>query len=427
LTLTRRGFLAAAAGAALVPRAARAQSRGHVVVVGAGLAGLACARRLRQLGFRVTVLEARDRVGGRVLTLRDAFEGRYVEAGAEFVAVHHEQTLGLLRQFGIGFAFADRFLPDVYRRGRRHSFKRFISGKTGDDVGRFRVRVASMRPSPALDARSVAWLMRDLGLSDRARFLIGHELREAYGVEPEYLSLLFYVQQFRVSRDTATVFRIRGGADRLPLALARGLDVQLEEPASHVERRSSGVSVDGIDADFCVVTVPVPVLASMEFEPELPPVLTTALELLAYGHGVKTVLEYERRPTRGVVADLTFQTAWDVSPSLVTAYTTGRNGLLLGSVGRRTRPLLIADELEEIYPGSRAYYERGETVSWHTDGWSQGTAVAYAPGQVNRFQAAIRRPLGRVRFAGEHTDAFAGTIEGAVRSGRKVAESIARE
>ncbi len=184
--------------------------------------------------------------------------------------------------------------------------------------------------------------------------------------------------------------------------------------------------MDGIDADFCVVTVPVPVLASMEFEPELPPVLTTALERLAYGHGVKSALEYGRRPTRGVVADLTFQWAWDVGRRLVTTYTTGRNGILLGSVSRRTRPLLVADELEEIYPGSRASYERGETVSWHTDGWSQGTAVAYAPGQVNRFQAALRRPLGRVHFAGEHTDAYAGTMEGAVRSGRRVAEAIAR-
>jgi monoamine oxidase len=423
LNLTRREFLGAAAALPLSLRA----TRKHVVVVGAGLAGLVCARRLQQLGFRVTVLEARDRIGGRVLTLRGAFEGgRYAEAGAEFVAVHHEQTLGLLRQAGIGFGFADRFSPDVYRRGRRHSFRRFLTDKTGEDIGRFRVRVARLRPSPALDRRSAAWLIRDLGLSDRARFLIGHELREEYGVEPEYLSLLFLVQQSRVSRDAATVFRIRGGADRLPLALERELDVRLEEPASHIERKASGVSVDGIDADFCVVTVPVPVLASMEFEPELPSALTAAVERLAYGHGVKTVLQFERGPTRGVIADLTFQTAWDLDRRLVTAYSTGTNGILLGSVSRRTRPLVVADELDDVYPGSRALYERGETVSWHTDGWSQGTAVAYAPAQVNRFQTALRQPLGRVHFAGEHTDAFAGTMEGAVRSGRRAAEAIAR-
>jgi monoamine oxidase len=267
--------------------------------------------------------------------------------------------------------------------------------------------------------------MRDLELSDRSRFLVSETLRRGYGVEPEYLSLLFLVQQARVRRP-GVAYRIRGGADRLPLVLARGLDIRLEGPVSHIERRGNGVSVDGEDADACVVTVPVPVLASIEFEPELPPQLAAAVELLKYGNGVKSALQYERRATGSVVADLTFQTAWDGGGRIITTYSTGRNGLLLGSVSRRTRPLLVADELDEVYPGSRGFYELGETVSWHTDGWSQGTAVAYAPAQVNRFQAGIRRPLGRVHFAGEHTDAYAGTMEGAVRSGRRAAEAIAR-
>jgi monoamine oxidase len=421
--LTRREFLGAAAA---VPFSLRAK-RKHVVVVGAGLAGLACARRLQQLGFRVTVLEARDRVGGRVLTFRDFDGGRYAEAGAEFVGPGHTHLRVLLRSFGIGLDAGQRRPPDVYRRGRRRSLQTFASGRVIEDLVRFEGRVRSLRPRPALDVRSAAWLIRELGLSDRARFLESHALRLQYGVEPEYLSLLFLVQQARVSRPDPEDSRIRGGADRLPLALARGLDVRLEEPASHVERSAQGVSVDGIDADFCVVTVPVPVLASIEFEPALPPVLETAIEQVAYGHGVKAALEYERRFWRdGVIADLTFQAAWEAGRRLVTAYTTGRNGLLLGSVSRRTRPLLVADELDDVYPGTRRLYERGETVSWHTDGWSQGTAVAYAPGQVNRFQAAVRRPLGRLHFAGEHTSAYAGTMEGAVRSGRRAAEAIAR-
>ncbi len=138
------------------------------------------------------------------------------------------------------------------------------------------------------------------------------------------------------------------------------------------------------------------------------------------------MLEYERRPTRGVVADLTFQTAWDVSRSLVTAYTTGRNGLLLGSVSRRTRPLLVADELDEVYPGSRGLL-RARRVRRLAPGRLEpgnGRRVRARAGEP--FQAALRRPLGRVHFAGEHTDAFAGTMEGAVRSGRRVAEAIAR-
>jgi monoamine oxidase len=422
LSLTRRDFLGAAATLALT----RTPKRRRVVVVGAGLTGLVCARHLRQLGFEVTVLEARDRVGGRVLTLRDAFQGRHAEAGAEFVAWNHSRVRALLRSLDIGLTDVPGFAPDLYRRRRRRSWERFVTRGVEADLLRFQRRVASLRPAPALDARSAAWLMRDLKLSDRSRFLLSEGLRQQYGVEPEYLSLLFLVQQGHVRRPGPGDFRIRGGADRLPLTLAGGLDVRLEEPVSHLERRASGVSVDGVDADACVVTTPVPVLSSIEFEPALPAILEEAVERLAYGHGVKTVLEYERRPTRGVLADLTFQTAWGLDPRLITAYTGGRNGLLLGSVSRRTRPLLVADEVDEVYPGSRAFYERGETVAWHTDGWSQGTAVAYAPGQVNRFQAAIRRPLGRVHFAGEHTDLYARTMEGAVRSGRRAAEAIAR-
>ncbi len=413
MTLTRREILGAAAA---VPLGLRAK-RKHVVVVGAGLAGLTCARRLRQLGFRVTVLEARDRVGGRIFTLRDELNA---DVGAEFVAANHSLVRSLTRIEAVPFP-----TPDVYRRGLRRSWQRFFTPATQVDVVRFRARVRSLPAAPSTDRRSAAWLIRDVALSDRARFVVSREIRDVYGVEPEYLSLLFLVQQARVRQPGA--FRIRGGADRLPLELARGLDVRLEEPASHIERSASGVSVDGVDADFCVVTAPVPVLASIEFEPELPPTLTAAVERLAYGKGVKAALQYERGFSRtgGVIADLTFQTA-SVNRGLVTSYATGRNGLLLGSVSPRTRPLLVADELDEVYPGSRGFYERGESVAWHLDGWSQGTAVAYSPRQVVQFQAAIRRPVGRLHFAGEHTDAFAGTMEGAVRSGRRAAQAIAR-
>jgi monoamine oxidase len=338
------------------------------------------------------------------------------------VAANQSQVRTLLRGLGIGLDAVPSSSPDVYRRGRRRSWERFVTPRVAADVQRFHRRVESLRPSPALDDRSAAWLIRSLGLGDRARFLVNLGLRSTYGVEPEYLSLLFLVQQAQVGRGRGSDFRIRGGADRLPFALSRGLDVQLEAPVSHVERRSGGVSVDGIDADACVVTVPVPVLASIEFEPGLPRVLAAAVEELRYGHGVKTMLQYAE-PLRSVLSDLTFQTA-SARGRLVTAYTTGRNGLLLGSVSRRTRPLLVADELDEAYPGSRARFEFGETVAWHLDGWSQGTAVAYAPAQVNRFQAALRRPLGRVHFAGEHTDAFAGTMEGAVRSGERAAAAL---
>lgn len=416
MTLSRRDFLGVAATLALTGRGAR---RRHVIVVGAGLAGLACARELEQRGFRVTVLEARDRIGGRVYTLDNG-----ADMGAEFVTASQTYVRAFLESTKAQL-YPVAWSPDVYRRERRRPWDRFVTERVAADIRRYRARIASMRPAPSLDGRSAASLIRSLDLSDRARFLVASELRAEYGVEPEYLSLLFLVQQARAGRGRGPRFRVRSGAHLLPIVLSGFLDIRLEQTVSHIERRASGVSVDGTDADAVVVTVPVPVLASIAFEPGLPPRLAEAVERLAYGHGVKSALQYERSLGKNVVSDLTFQSAWSRG-RIVTAYTAGRNGLLLGSVSRRTRPLLVADELDEAYRGSRALYEQGESYAWHLDGWSQGTAVAYAPGQVNRFQAAIRRPLGRLHFAGEHTDALAGTMEGAVRSGRRAAEAIAR-
>ena len=259
---------------------------------------------------------------------------------------------------------------------------------------------------PGLDARSVASLIREMKLGDRARFLLTHETRAEFGVEPESLSLAFYAEQQRLRTHHLPAFRFRAGADLLPLALARGRDVRLETPVSAISWSRTGVTVtaggDELDADAAVVAVPVPVLGTIEFDPEPSPALQAATEELRYGHGVKTILQYEKgfRARGSVASDLSFQAASIAENRVATAYTTGRNGLLYGTISKHTRPLLVADELGEVYPGSRGLYLLGDSYAWHTDGWSLGTAVAYSPGQVTRFQEVIRstvraRPIRR--------------------------------
>jgi monoamine oxidase len=424
--LTRRRFLGVAASTLLVPRVARARTKRRVVVVGAGLAGLACADALARADYEVVVFEARDRVGGRVLTIREPLTGgRHAEAGGELFAAEDERVRALARRFGLQVERRGATPTVVYRAGKRHTGRAFETPRVKLELARFRKRALALS-GPGLDRRSVASLIREATLGDRARFLVTGAVREAYGVEPESLSLAFYAQQERANLPRTPSASFRGGAELLPLALARGLDVRLEEPASQVETTANGVTVNSIDAAFCVVAVPVPVLGTIAWDPEPPAALAAAIEELRYGHGVKTILQYEQgfRARGSVLCDLSFQYA-DVSEQRVaTAYTTARNALLYGTISKRTRPLLVADELGEVYPGSRGRYLLGTSVAWHTDGWSLGTAVAYAPGQVTRFQEVIRRPLGRVHFAGEHTDALAGTMEGALRSGLRAAHAV---
>ena len=440
--MNRREFVAAAAGAAVALRTGRALggTSPRVVVVGAGLAGLVCARDLLRAGIDVQVFEARKVVGGRVRTIRGAFEdGQYAEAGGEFVDESHSAMREEAHRLGLRLQATAPRLDVLYRDGRRaHS----LSKRALRDRARFWARVdeLSRRPLPALEHRSAGELIASLALDPTARFLVEHELRETFAVEPSRLSLRFLAL---TPRPRGRSFRIRGGNDQLPEGLADGLGtrVSLDAPVHKIEWSAGDITVHAggsrVHADACVLTAPVPTLADIEFEPKLPARLAAAVEHLQYGSAAKTVLQYEERfwllraETVSIQAALTFQHAYEATDrqpgtgGILTAFTAGRFGEIFGKVGKRARVLLAADEIDDVYPGSRVFYEHGSTSAWQTEDFSGGAGVAYAPGQVTRYWDALRRPAGALHLAGEHTDLRAGTMEGAVRSGRRAARTVA--
>ena len=454
--ITRRHFLgtAVAAGLALSAGRARAARRRRAVVVGAGLAGLACAHELERKRWDVVVLEARDRVGGRVWTIREPFgAAQHAEAGGEYVARSHRTLLGYARRLGLSLEDVRRG-PDLdgvyFFGGRRRHEGAVLTQEVQAEIDRFwsRVEALGRRIDPAdpvaagkaLDRRSARWFLNRLKLDPVARGLVEHDLRDEFTVEPENLSLLFLAQSAKLSGVEA--LRIRGGNDQLPLAIAGSLrrEVLLEAPVRKVERSASGVTVtaggDRWKADACVLAVPVPALRGIELVPELSAGLQRAVDELRYGHGTKTLLQYERRFWRerresgDVLTDLKVQTVWEATdrqrgkPGVLLGYTTGHNGILYGSVGDGARILLAADEIDDVYPGSRALLDVGATAAWHNDGYSGGTYTAYAPGQVTLFWRVLRKPVGRMYLAGEHADAYTGTMEGAMRSGRRIAAVV---
>jgi monoamine oxidase len=435
--VNRREFLAAAAGAAVVLRTGHASARPapRVVVVGAGLAGLVCARDLVRAGVDVQVYEARGVVGGRVRTIHGAFEGgQYAEAGGEFLHASDDSVRSEVHRLGLRLSRAAHRLEVLYLGGRR---TRLLSSRSVRDRARFWSRVDELarHPHAALDRRSAAGLLGGLRLDAAARFLVEHELRMAFGVEPSQLSLLYLAQP----RSRGEVFRIRGGNDQLPLGLAGelGRRVSLCVPVSTIEWRTDSVTVNGERAEACVLTVPIPALAQIDFRPPLPSRLAAAVEQLQYGSVTKTLVQYERRfwlerrRTIELDADRTFQSAYEATDDqggtrgILTAYTGGRFSDIYGHVSKHTRVLLAADELDDVYPGSRTLYQGGSSSAWQTEARSGGAFVAYAPGQVTRYRDVLRRPVGALFLAGEHADDRSGTMEGAARSGRRAAAAVA--
>jgi monoamine oxidase len=306
VALTRRQFLGAtgmAAAAALgnfhiTPRPETA-TRGRVVVVGAGLSGLTAALALRAGGWEVIVLEARDRVGGRVHTLYSSFaHGLHVEAGGESIDDNHDQIQALARHYRLAMAHrpANRLEnAAVYRGGTRSVLHALAAADPGALNGYVAFGDALIRTAgdldpahPELAAHAELWdgqSLQDFAatqtLDAGAELLVQSDYRGNYNAQLDQVSLLFVLQQSVVDEalpeSGVETMRIAAGNSALPDAMARdlGTAVRLDSQVTKIEQHSWGVRVHAggaatEDAAHLVLAVPPPTLRVVSFDPPLP-------------------------------------------------------------------------------------------------------------------------------------------------------------
>ena len=247
-----------------------------VAVIGAGFAGLAAAERLAEQGHEVIVLEARDRVGGRVRS-RTLANGAPVEMGAEFVTEGYEVLPATARRLDIdlvpmGISFGDR---EPRGGGRVDRAQLLADGE----------RVAAAVAAGEGDGLSVAQLLDRLPIAQGSRELIACRIAVSYAHPAERVAA-------SAVRDVAHLFeqvethRLAGGNDGIARALARGLDVRLSSPVTTVDHGADSIVLDGeLRADACVVAVPAH--APVEFRPALPDWKLNALRRVVYGQAAK--------------------------------------------------------------------------------------------------------------------------------------------
>lgn len=442
----------------------------RVAVVGAGLAGLAAAWRLKRAGVEVTVYEGSGRVGGRVHSVVDRLgPGLTTELGGEFIDSTHADMLALVREFGIPLidTQADSehaLVPSYFFGGKHYSEAEVINEFAPLAVG-MRADVEALSPdisalchSPIdveFDRMSIAQYLDRAGASGWLRALLDVAYATEYGVDvgdQSCLNLLSVVPLdtsagFSIFGDSDERFKVLGGNERITRALAvqLGERIELEHRLVSVREHGTGFRLDfvrdsgskSIDADFVVLAIPFTVLREVDLGLDLPPSKRRAIDTLGYGSGEKLIVGLGSSVWRdqgrdgGAYSDLAFQTGWDSSRlqeggSSYTFFLGGVTGAQLSTGNQATRATEYLREADALFPGmQQSYTGISVATEWCANPLSRGSYSCYKPGQWTTLAGWEGEPAGNLFFAGEHCSlAFQGFMNGAVETGRKAAEAI---
>jgi monoamine oxidase len=408
-----------------------------VLVIGAGAAGLGAARALADAGRRVVILEARDRIGGRVWT-DHSFGPVPVERGAEFIHGERAETWAWVRHAGLTTASHARW------SGRRIALG---DGRlAGPDLLRERPdlrRVFDLEEALAAyagpDCSLADWLAAN-DFSALAAHIADVRLAHSNCATPTTISVAELAHELRLDDRGPGDFHILEGYGRVLAAVADGLDVRLDTPVTAIRWGADGVeattSRGAFTASSAVVTLPLALLkaGAVRFDPPLPEEKQHAIAALAMNPAMKLLLRFAE-PFWD--PDMTFLTAdqpvavwWTVrhGAPLLTGFLTGPRAARLAAYGAEEAIARGLAQLDALFEGAPSrLFAAGQLVDWAADEWARGGYSSVPPGAHGQ-RDALARAVGPLHFAGEATvvDNNPATVHGALHSGGRVAAEIIR-
>ncbi|HET7924999.1 MAG TPA: FAD-dependent oxidoreductase [Rhodanobacteraceae bacterium] len=462
-------LLAACAPAAVKPR----RDEDAVVIVGAGVAGLACAYRLRQAGVAVRVYEAQERIGGRMFSLTNHFADKQVcELGGELIDTGHARIRALAGELGLTLddlsADPTAVAGDIwFCQGRRYSESEILhafaplAAAISRDAGTLpdeEITYATPGGAEALDREPLsAWLDRN-GASGWLRKLIDVAYTTEMGLECDEQSALNFLtfidpgtDAFKIFGESDERFHVRGGNDQIPhrLGAALGASIETGSVLEALRQDASGAYTLSFKrgggafetrAHRVVLATPFTTLRRVRIDVELAPAKRRALDELRYGTNAKLMIGFGERVwwTRhelggATYSDLKPQTTWETSrmqpgaAGILTNFVGGRHGIEIGEGTPKAQADVAVAALEAIYPGlsSARTNAREARFHWPSHPWTLGSYACFTPGQWTTIRGAIGERSGNLHFAGEHC-AFdnQGFMEGGVETGEWAATAI---
>jgi monoamine oxidase len=481
---SRRRFLAQAAtagamliGAPILRAAKPVRSNGRVVIVGAGLAGLTCAYRLKQAGVDATIYEANTRVGGRCWTRRgDFLDNQTAEHGGELIDQGHTSIRHLAQELKLPLdnllaAEANGTEPFFFFDGARYSY----TDATRDlkaiwqklhrdlsDAGYPTLYNSSTPRGRQLDQMSIVdWIEQTVPGGRLSQF--GRLLEVAYTIEygaeceqQSALSLLYLLGynspgQFNLFGASNEKYRVRGGNDRIVSTLAHVLGAQIVTGTALVAVKrtasggfiltfQSGATTSEVTADKVVFALPFSILRqSVDLsQAGFGPLKLMAIDEIGMGSNSKLNVQFSNRHWNSLrcngdtFSDTGYQASWDV-----TRGQSGKTGILVGYSGGTPADAFATGtpashaanflaKLEPVLPGIGARYNGRATVDyWRGDAFTLGSYSFWKVGQYTAFAGIEGVQDGNAHFCGEHTSVDSqGYLNGATETGERVADEI---
>ena len=354
-----------------------------IIIIGAGMSGLVSAYELVRAGHDVTMLEARDRIGGRVLTIRSPFSNNhFAEGGAARIKPSHNLTLGYANHFNLD-------LDPFY-------------ATSGDYVN----------------------------MSNGNRDIISNNtyLNTSYGsiLRKEYL-------------------KIRGGSDLLPHAFSNSSTlnnkIYLGVPVTSIQQQNNSVTVqtsngNQFTADRVLCTVPLTVLNKIQFTPSLSSEKQTAMNGgYRYAPSTRIYMQFQNRFWENEslsgwgntdIPEEIWQPTWDLAgpTGIIMSYLRWTPAETMDALSEEERINYVLNRWESIFPGATNNLESGVSQSWAQEEWSQGAWASPTSSQDAALASHIGLAEGRIHFAGEHASDDHGWMQGALFSGLRAATEI---
>ncbi len=448
---SRREFLTAlgatAASVALTSRQVLSQKKAKsCIIIGAGLAGLSAAYKLKTAGWEVTVLDGRDRIGGRVFSHTFKDTNLICELGAEWVGESHERVHALCGEFKISLQ-KHQFEDSLMQAGKvlppkAWGFSEPAKKAWADMIAQYPKLTA--RQKTELDNLDWWTHLENIGYSRDD--LIIRDLMDStdFGESIRNVSAFAALAEYAESSPHNEMdYKMTGGNSRLAQELAARVgaeNIKLGKRVSEVIQRKGVVTIkcgeESFSGDGCICTAPIPSLRKIKFDPPLPAAQAAAAEKLGYSRIIKNGVLFDERFWKAdnfsMVTDTTSHYYFHSTQNqpgkqgILTAYAIGDKADVLASQGDERRQVIVARDLID-YSWAAPNLARGiASYAWQRDEFTQGAYAIYGPGEWFGLRPILAKPHLKVLFAGEHIADWQGFMEGAIETGEAAAANLIR-